>query len=35
MSDQLNMGQEFIWKNFHLGTELEIAGNFIYDAMYA
>src|SRR5690606_32627683 len=26
---------EFIWKNFHLGTELEIAGGFIYDALYS
>src|SRR5690606_11025609 len=27
-------GPEFVWKNFHLGTELEIAGNFLYDALY-
>jgi len=34
MSDQLKIGPEFVWKNFHLGTELEVAGNFIYDALY-
>jgi|SRR5690606_38543701 len=34
MNKQLGIGPEFIWKNFHLGTELEIAGNFLYDALY-
>ncbi len=34
MSDQLKIGPEFIWKNFHLGTELEVAGNFLYDGLY-
>lgn len=34
MENELKLGPEFIWKNFHLGSELEIAGNFIYDGLY-
>lgn len=34
MTKQLDIGPEFLWKNFHLGTELEVSGNFLYDALY-
>ncbi|MFI3318687.1 MAG: hypothetical protein SNH88_05830 [Rikenellaceae bacterium] len=27
--------KELFWKNFRLGTELQVAGGFIYDALYA
>ena len=25
---------EYFWKNFRLGTELQVSGSFIYNALY-
>ncbi|MEO8149461.1 MAG: hypothetical protein ABI723_17610 [Bacteroidia bacterium] len=27
--------KDFFWKNFRLGTELQISGSFIYNGLYA